>query len=528
MATLTRTLTYDQLVAEIAAKTLHIGESIKISDYATKHNIYDGTTPLAELHTETVEPLLVTATSSSTIDVLAKSILFPNDIIHYDINDNLCEDGTTARTGKITYRKDHLGNETHYDFRGVVFRRWKFDLSGFNAWVSGGEYTRGDKITYNNKLYYCTNSITGSTDNPETLTANFNCVTDDQRWLSWQTANVDIGGDPVNERSISIPVDDSSSFDFYTFSDAAGAEKSEWFKFMILGSCIQYPYNNIVFIETNIDQTRSCIFGNYCYFMTFGNGNYHNTFGNGNYSNTFGNDNSSNTFGNYNSSNTFGNSNYSNTFGDGNYHNTFGDSNYSNTFGDSNYSNTFGNGNYSNTFVNDNYYNTFGDSNYYNTFGDSNYSNTFGNSNYSNTFGNDNSYNTFGNGNNYNTFVNGNYSNTFGDSNYHNTFVNGNYSNTFVNGNYSNTFGNSNYSNTFGNDNSYNTFGNGNNYNTFNSIVIIKNTFKNSIDGTYIDYSVATHLVGDYDCEISKRVDGTVKLVYINNSDVITVVAVNA
>jgi len=494
MATLTRSLTYAQLVAEIAAGTLHKGESITITDYATSHNIYDGFTVLAEVHTGTVEPLLVTATSANTLDVRAKSVLFPKDIIHYNISDNLCEDTTTARTGKITFRKDHLGNETHYDFRGVMFRRWKFDLSGFTAWVSKGTFTVGDKITYNNKLFYCTKSITGSTNNPEILTANFNYVTDNQRWLSWQTANVFLGGDPVNER-IEIPVDKSAYFDFYTFSDATGSEKSEWFKDMKLGGLLtstRLSYNSLIFVETAIDQSYTCSFGINCYFMTFGNNNSYNIFGNNNRSNTFGNSNNSNTFGNNNSYNTFGNGNNSNTFGNNNSSNTFGNVNSSNTFGNSNYSNIFGNYNSSNTFGNSNSSNTFGNSNNYNIFG---------NNNDSNTFGNDNSYNTFGNINNYNTFGNSNFSNTFG---------------------------NSNSSNTFGNNNSSNTFGNLDQNNVFTGIVIIKNTFKNNVNGSAINYSGATHLIGDYDCEISRRVDGTAKLTYINNSDVITVVAVNA
>jgi hypothetical protein len=372
-------MTYAELAAAISAGTLNKGESITISDYATSHNIYDGSTRLVTVHTETVEPLLVTATSSNTLDIRAKSVLFPKDIIHYDVSDNLCEDGTTARTGKITFRADHLGNETHYDFRGVIFRRWKFDLSGFDAWVSGGTFTRGTNYTYNNKLFYCTNSISGSTQNPEQLTANFNYVTDNQRWLSWQTQTIELGGDPVAEDVIYIPVDNSAYFDFYTFSDATGAEKSEWFRDvkleMILYTTTSLYYNNIVFIETGNEQTKAVEFGLNCFFMTFGN---------------------------YNSYNTFGNSNSSNTFGNGNS------------------------------------------------------------------------------------------------------------------------------SNTFGNGNSYNTFGDYNSYNTFTGIAVIKNTFKNSVKGNGIDYSASTHLVGDYDCEISRREDGTARLKYINNSDVEVIVAANA
>jgi hypothetical protein len=91
-----------------------------------------------------------------------------------------------------------------------------------------------------------------------------------------------------------------------------------------------------------------------------------------------------------------------------------------------------------------------------------------------------------------------------------------------------NTFGNDNYSNTFGDGNSNNVFGDLIQNNIFTGISIIKNTFKNSIDGTSVDYSVATHLIGDYDCEISRRIDGLPRLMYLDATNVLTVVDINS
>jgi len=449
-----RSLTHAQLLAEITAGMLNAGESILITDYATKHNIQDGSNYLEELHTETVEPLLVYATSSDTLDIRAKSVLFPKDIIHYDVADVVCEDKSTQRTGKITFRKDHLGNETHYDFRGVIFRRWKLDLSLYTPWVSAGTFAKGDKITYNNTLFYCIQAIAGSTSNPEILTENFNYVIDNQRYLAWQSTTIELGGDPISGSALQIPVS-VSYFDFYTFSNSLGEQKSEWFTNVKIGIFFYGYYNSIVFIETDTDQTFGMTFDSLCYFMTFGSNNYSCTFGNDNYATVF---DSSNTY------MTFGNNNANIIVG------------------------------YKNNSI---------------KLGDSNYAITFGGDNSGITFGTDNSADTFGNHNNYLTFGNNNVSNAFGD------------------GNAVNTLGNGNANNTFGNGNVYNTFGSGNANHTFN-IVISKNTFKNTIDGISIDYSGATHLVGDYDCEISRRADGTAKLTYINNSDVLTVVAVNA
>ena len=254
--------------------------------------------------------------------------------------------------------------------------------------------------------------------------------------------------------------------------------------------------SNNVFIST-FDYESGYFYG--CFNNTFGNDNNNNTFGNNNNNNTFGNNNNNITFGNENGYNTFGDDNYNNTFGNGNSYNTFGDSNSYITFGDYNYI-------------------TFGNFNNNNTFGDGNYI-TFGNFNYNNTFGNENGYNTFGDDNNNNTFGNENYYITFGDSNSYITFGDDNNNNTFGNVNINNTFGNSNY---------YNTFGNNNYSNTFGDIRLGLNNFNHNINGSEINYSAATHLVANYQCDIFLRADSTPRLRYCNSSDVEVIVAVNS
>lgn len=91
--TLTRSLTYAQLVAEITAGTLNKGESITITDFQTKHYIVDGSNDVCldgdlipYVNTGALEPLTVLATSSNTLDCVAKSTVYPQDIIHYAWN----------------------------------------------------------------------------------------------------------------------------------------------------------------------------------------------------------------------------------------------------------------------------------------------------------------------------------------------------------------------------------------------------------------------------------------------------------
>ena len=155
--------THDELILIKNDSKLTIGQLYQITDHHTKHLI-PYSFPNA-IHSGTTEPLIVLATSNSTLNKQAYSVLFPNDIIYYDIADTSCEDGIwnvvqqkylngTTRTGKITYRKDITHNlETHYDWRNVRFRRWKVDCVD---WICGHLYLQHDVVLDpNGNIYVC-------------------------------------------------------------------------------------------------------------------------------------------------------------------------------------------------------------------------------------------------------------------------------------------------------------------------------------------------------------------------------------
>ncbi|MEO1052887.1 MAG: hypothetical protein AAFX87_19790 [Bacteroidota bacterium] len=113
--------TYEELRILKSANNMVPGTMYKISDHATKHQI-PGT---SEINTGLVEPLIVKAISENILDSKAYSPAFPDDIVLYDFDNDLCEDGITARTGKITYRKDTKKIlSSYYDWRNVKFRRY--------------------------------------------------------------------------------------------------------------------------------------------------------------------------------------------------------------------------------------------------------------------------------------------------------------------------------------------------------------------------------------------------------------------
>lgn len=330
-------VTYDELLAlmDSSGDGLVPGQFYRITDFATSHNIYDYWTPLAEVHTEGIEPLIVFATSENTIAEQVWSEINPNDIIHYDVTNNLCEDTTTSRTGKITYRKDTERNiETYYDFRGVVFRRWKVWLDGFGYPLFSDEnsYVFGDFVIYNDAVYYCIKDITDidSGDTPETLTSNFSYFINSVDYLLHEGGNfyLNLGGNPLTGGSIMVYADPSEFKDFYTFSNSNGEEKSEWFKDISIGFEMYLGYNNIIFIETGADTTFSIKFDSNCSSITFGAANYYLTFGSGCYSMLIGNANYYLTFGYGCNGMLIGNDNYQIKFDDDCYFITIVDGNY--------------------------------------------------------------------------------------------------------------------------------------------------------------------------------------------------------
>lgn len=88
---------------------------------------------------------------------------------------------------------------------------------------------------------------------------------------------------------------------------------------------------------------------------------------------------------------------------------------------------------------------------------------------------------------------------------------------TIENGFTANVIGNDFTDNTIGNENTGNTIGNG----------FKKNEIKNAAS-VNINFTASTHVYADYNTEIFTRQDGTAKLSYFDNSDVLTIVDANA
>lgn len=118
--------TYAELSTMKANSELVAGQKYLITDFVTMH-VIPGTT---EVNTGLGEPLVIEAIAADGFSDVVESTLFPQDTIYYDFDDSLCEDNTTARPGKIVFRRDEKKRiETWYDWRNVRFRRYRSSLA---------------------------------------------------------------------------------------------------------------------------------------------------------------------------------------------------------------------------------------------------------------------------------------------------------------------------------------------------------------------------------------------------------------
>jgi hypothetical protein len=116
-------LEYSEIKTLVNGSQLIPGRWYYILDFQTIHLIPNTT----DINTGPVEPLLLLATSENTFGSRVYSPqLYPNDIIEFDFNNVLCEDGTTPRKGKIEFRHNIQSDTyTYYDWRHAKWRRWK-------------------------------------------------------------------------------------------------------------------------------------------------------------------------------------------------------------------------------------------------------------------------------------------------------------------------------------------------------------------------------------------------------------------
>ena len=114
-------ITYSNLLSYISAKQLIPNRKYKLTDFATTYKIYG--TSVDTFGTN--EPLILTASSDSTIYPQVYSPKYPNDIIYYSVIDSTILKPSILSKGVIVYREDTKYNLiSHYDWRTILWKRY--------------------------------------------------------------------------------------------------------------------------------------------------------------------------------------------------------------------------------------------------------------------------------------------------------------------------------------------------------------------------------------------------------------------
>ncbi len=213
-------VTYSELSVLILNSGLTTGGKYIITDYVTKYQ-----QPVTNSILQgTAEPIIVEASGVNCLKPIAFSSLFPDDIIYYDFDDNLCEDLTTARPGVITRRIDTKNNiDVSFDWRNVKFRRYKEDMTTWTA----GSYVVGNIVKYLSKGYIC---IKNTSETPSTSATDWVCFIELSATTYW---GYDSG------TLYDVPFSATDPIDVYLFADLDDLTNSSG-----IGGC-GYGYHDV-------------------------------------------------------------------------------------------------------------------------------------------------------------------------------------------------------------------------------------------------------------------------------------------
>lgn len=157
--------TYAELQKLVNEQSLIPGQKYLLSDYRTVYQ-----QPITNvIKTSAPEQLLLTALDTAHFAPECNSLNYPQDIVTYDFNMNICEDDTTPRNGFITWRKstNTTGSfaqlSAPQDWRTMLWVRYKPDpdyymrgttKTPYEIWSSGKAVVKGKLYKAGNYILY--------------------------------------------------------------------------------------------------------------------------------------------------------------------------------------------------------------------------------------------------------------------------------------------------------------------------------------------------------------------------------------
>ena len=149
--------TIAQLRIAMSSHTLLPGSKYQDTDFQTIYDQPDfeaNGDPKASVVTKTsaIEPLVFTAISDSTFDNYVSSIEYPKDIIKFDWSFTATEVMNAPAKGRISMRIDDKNNRTDYDFRTILFKRYRKD--GLYSEWKDNDSVSAEFLTFNDFSLY--------------------------------------------------------------------------------------------------------------------------------------------------------------------------------------------------------------------------------------------------------------------------------------------------------------------------------------------------------------------------------------
>jgi hypothetical protein len=236
-----------------------------------------------------IDPIVVFATSVNTLAIDAYQPAYPNDKIKYDVNYNTTESGGVA-FGRISERIDEFDNRTDYDHRTIEFKRYRLYYFSRETFEPGTiellndgtvigtntiflNYTVGQVIAYPNSIegFFRIDSISSNTG------MTISGLTINSFGGSGEFYFADSGSYDSYHRS---NVDDLTDFFTYlTFPNATNLNNyiGDYSRYYLEGVLGDFLLANNVFKD---GAYRNNIFGNVCYNNTFNDDCSNNNIGN--------------------------------------------------------------------------------------------------------------------------------------------------------------------------------------------------------------------------------------------------------
>jgi hypothetical protein len=315
-------VTYSGLVNTITTSGLTAGSFYLITDFRTCYDQPDfdynnNTITTGATKQAAVEPIMVFATSISTISTEAYQPLYPNDRIQYDWTFSATEVTNSTAFGRITERIDEFNNRTDYDHRTILFKRYRLFTYRGDQPLNGTIELFEDGLVEGNNTSFELLSVGDVIYVPSEGPSYYEITSIDD------DTNMTVSGDTISTNGSGLQfykaIEENNDGDGYFSYKRTNVKTNDFIEYTTFGDAISQAYakNNYVgnfansytdvgeftfLLANNVfleEEHSSNKFGNYCYNNTFGADNSNNVWGDWCYQNVSTNDIDDNIIGHY-------------------------------------------------------------------------------------------------------------------------------------------------------------------------------------------------------------------------------------